>query len=244
MKRVALLSLICVVFLYSVCFAGLENMKTAFLSGDYKAVIKEGEKILATPSQPENAKELYYMIGLSYLKDGNYLRSSDIFEILLNEYPGEPYRKEAMLGLGDAYFLNGDNQRARQWYEALLAYDTEGKFTIITKERLGRISIMQGDTIQAKEFLKDLPVSLLSTDFGVQSVEEYSVQVGYFSRENNAKRLVEKLVSNDFDAFVVVDNFRKDVMYRVKVGHYNQRDQAEIMRKKLTENGYPAKIVP
>jgi len=229
---------------YLACAAALDAVKAPFLSGDYKTAIKEGEDIMATPDQPENARELYYMLGLSYLKDGNYLRSSDIFEILLKEYPGEPYHKEALLGLGDAYFLNGENEKARVWYEALLAYDPQSKLALIAKERLGRISVDEGNTAQAKEFLKDLPVNLVDSDLGTQTVGVYSVQVGSFSREANAKRLMNKLISQKYDAFLTSNESEKEKTYRVKVGHCQERNQAEEIRKKLTEDGYPTRIVP
>jgi len=52
--------------------------------------------------------ELYYLLSLSYLKDGNYLRASDIFEIILREFKGSRFKEDALLALGDTYFLRGD----------------------------------------------------------------------------------------------------------------------------------------
>ncbi|MBN1913662.1 MAG: hypothetical protein JW788_04610 [Candidatus Omnitrophica bacterium] len=51
-----------------------------YLSGDYKAAISEGEKILAQAKDQDGLDELYYILALSYMKEGNYLRASDILK--------------------------------------------------------------------------------------------------------------------------------------------------------------------
>ncbi len=229
---------------FCAAFADINELKEDFLRGDYKAAIKEGEKLMASPDQPKDIRELYYLLGLSYMKDGNYLRSSDIFEILINEYPGEPFRKEAMLGLGDVYMLSGNPQKAREWYTSLLSYDQNGKFKTIVQERLGKISINEGDTAAAQRFLKDVPPSVVKSEFDIQGIDGYAVQVGCFSRQANAKRLTERLLAKEYRAYILTDTSGTDTLYRVRVGPYQERSQAELTKRKLVENGYPAKIIP
>ncbi len=87
----------------------LDKTRALFISGDYKAAITEGEKTMAkTTSNSLGLDELYYILGLSYLKDGNYLRASDIFEIILKEFKDTQFSADAKAGLADAYFLKGD----------------------------------------------------------------------------------------------------------------------------------------
>jgi hypothetical protein len=74
----------------------IDKVKINFLNGDYKAAILEGEKILAHSRQSPDTDELYYFLGLSYLKDGNSLRASDIFEIILSEFKDSRFRQEAL----------------------------------------------------------------------------------------------------------------------------------------------------
>jgi outer membrane protein assembly factor BamD (BamD/ComL family) len=74
----------------------IDKVKINFLNGDYKAAILEGEKILAHSRQSPDTDELYYFLGLSYLKEGNSLRASDIFEIILSEFKDSRFRQEAL----------------------------------------------------------------------------------------------------------------------------------------------------
>jgi tetratricopeptide (TPR) repeat protein len=98
----------------------LDNLRNYFLNANYSACIKEGENVLAQSSSNKGLDEVYYILGLCYLKEGNYLRASDIFEIVLNEYRDSKFRDEARLGLGDSYFMKGDYSKARSIYHQLL----------------------------------------------------------------------------------------------------------------------------
>ena len=49
----------------------LDKVKVYFLEGDYKSAILEGEKLIA---QDPHSDELYYILGLSYLKDEGTVR--------------------------------------------------------------------------------------------------------------------------------------------------------------------------
>ncbi len=98
----------------------LDKIKVHFLAGDYKSAILEGEKLLAGEAQSGRSDELYYILGLSYLKDGNYLRASDIFEIILKEFKNSAFKEEASLGLGDTYFLKGDYGQAEGYFRELI----------------------------------------------------------------------------------------------------------------------------
>ncbi|MCX5713505.1 MAG: outer membrane protein assembly factor BamD [Candidatus Omnitrophica bacterium] len=99
----------------------LDKVKIYFLNQDYKLAISEGEKILANAgNSTKGLDELYYILGLSYLKDGNILRASDIFEIILNEFKVSNFKEEASLGLADTYFLRENYNEAQARYNKLL----------------------------------------------------------------------------------------------------------------------------
>ena len=67
----------CLVIGISSAYAlNLDSLKANLLKGDYKAAISEGERLVA---RDQRSDELYYLLGLCYLKDGNFLRSSESF---------------------------------------------------------------------------------------------------------------------------------------------------------------------
>lgn len=82
----------------------LDKVQAAFISGDYKTAISEGEEVLSGAKKDYNLDELYYFLGLSYLKEGNLLRASDIFEIIINEFEKSRFKDKAKLGLADTYY--------------------------------------------------------------------------------------------------------------------------------------------
>jgi len=233
----------------------LEKIKVSFLKGDYKSAIIEGEKILAQDAHPGNIDELYYILGLSYLKDGNYLRASDIFEIILRELKDSKFREGAELGLGDSYFLRGDFDTARKYYEELIASTGNVKLKAEAFYRLSQLAFKKGDTARAKEYLdkakQDYPLNPeleLNKDLNKLSRASgdiyYTVQVGVFSKQENAAAFRDKLSKKGFSAYIDEAEFEGVKAYRVRVGKVKSPQEAAQLESNLSAQGYPTKIYP
>lgn len=230
----------------------LDKAKALFISGDYKAAISEGEKIMAkTSSNSLGLDELYYILGLSYLKDGNYLRASDIFEIILKEFKDTQFSADATAGLADAYFLKGDYDRAENIYKELLNQKQNSKLKPLLYCRLSQCSAKLGDAQGAKDYLNKLkqefPLSLETAQGAVGITEDsfyYSVQVGSFSSSVNANNLKQELAAKGYLAFVEEASSGNRTTYRVKAGKVHLRQEAAELEKKLSGEGYPTKISP
>lgn len=65
----------------------------------------------------------------------------------------------------------------------------------------------------------------------------YHVQVGAYSKKENADNMLKKVKSAGFDAFV-----KHDTLYRVQVGAYSQKANADAMLKKVQAAGFDAFI--
>jgi len=233
----------------------LEKVKVDFLSGDYKAAIKEGEKILAAAGHAPDIDQLYCLLGLSYLKDGNYLRSSDIFEIILKEFKNSSMREEAGLGLGDAYFLQKNFEKAEACYKDMLTAKPQTKYKAVLYSRLSEAAYKRGDVEGGKKFAdklkEEFPLNLESSiEKDNCSLAEfsngtfYTVQVGCFSNLTNANNLRNKLSRSGYDAFSEVSSVKGKPLYRVRVGKFSKRDDAAALEDKLSQEGYPTKISP
>jgi tetratricopeptide (TPR) repeat protein len=230
----------------------INRLKSYFLSGDYKSAIMEGEKILKNyNANSPGLDELYYFMGLSYLKDGNYLRASDIFEIILREFKDSSFKDEAQLGLGDTYFLKGDYDKAKGHYSQLLNTNPATKLKAQAYYRLSETAFKAGDTQAAKNYLDKLknefplsPEKNIDKDLYAVSDICYSVQVGAFANPNNANRLRDKLTSQGYDAYVQEVDANLTKSYRVRVGRLKSRSETEQLEGKLSQDGYPTKIVP
>jgi len=252
MFKKIILSIVLVMLTSNGYCLNIDKIKIYFLNGDYKSTISEGEKVLTKYSaHSPNLDELYYILGLSYLKDGNYLRASDIFEIILKEFKDSLFKDEAKLSLGDTYFLKGDFDLAQGYYGELINSNPRTELKASLYYRLSQTGFKIGDTQAAKEYLDKLrtefPSSLeikLNKDLYALTDIYYTVQVGSFANFTNARNLCDKLISKGYDAYLQEVDTNSTKTYRVRAGRLKLRPEATQLENKLSSEGYPTKIIP
>jgi outer membrane protein assembly factor BamD (BamD/ComL family) len=227
----------------------LERAKTYYLSGDYNASINECEKILSSAGHSPDIDQLYYLAGMSYLKAGNYLRASDIFEIILKEFKGSCLKDEATLGLGDAYFLKGDYEKAGVQYKKIIA-DPYSKLKPQAYYRMSQVAFKLGNAaegrVYAQKLKQEYPLNneiALNQDIGSLG-DYYTVQVGAFASFQNANNLTQKLIQKGYPAYIEESAIQGKTTYRVRVGRLSQRQEAVALESSLAQEGYPTKICP
>jgi tetratricopeptide (TPR) repeat protein len=181
------------------------------------------------------------------MKDGNYLRASDIFEIILKEFPDSPIKEEAKLGLGDSYFLSGDWDRAQGYYKELIETNPGTKLKALAFDRLSQVGFRRGDNAQGQEFplysqsRPDVQAYALADTLGNVY---YTVQVGAFANEINAKNITQKLIQQGYPAYIEESLIRGQKSYRVKVGKTSSYTQIQNLEERLSGDGYPTKVCP
>ncbi|MBL7151726.1 MAG: SPOR domain-containing protein [Candidatus Omnitrophica bacterium] len=227
----------------------LDVIKVHLLRGDYKSAATEGEKIMEGCDYSPDLDELYCLLAVSYLKDGNYLRASDIFEIILKEFKSSTFTEEAEVGLGDAYFLMGEYDKAGGFYKEFLRHHRGSKFKPQVFYRISLSAAKLGRTEEAKQYLEKLnqeyPFNIETTiekDLGGSKELYYTVQVGAFSNAENAQCLMQELIQKGYPAYVEELPLQGKVSYRVRVGRPALRQEAVDLQKKLFREGYPANI--
>ena len=239
----------------------LDKIKAAYLNGEYQAAVSEGEKILLTSVNHTGFDELYYYLGLSYLKDSNFIRSEDMFNRILNEFANGKYRSQAQLALGDVYFLQGDFEKARSAYEVLTS-DPDQKLKSALLYRQSQLALKMGDFAKNKELQEQLksvyPFSLEAKQdkgvfISVAQVREpevksepasgnFSVQVGVFSSKDNAINLAMELAKKGFSTYTEDAEIDGKASYRVRVGKSSTQQEALELQIQLQQQGYPTKI--
>jgi len=230
----------------------LDNIKVDILEGDYQSAISEGEKIMADTQYSPDLDELYYLLGISYLKQGNYLRASDIFEIIIKEFKNSRFKQEAEIGLGDSYFLMGEYAKAEGFYKDFLGSGYAGSFKPQALYKTALCAVKLGKTDEAKEYLEKLnreyPSNIdtaVDKDLsGTGGRLYYAVQVGAFSNPENAGGLLGELTRRGYPAYIEeTGSTGGGISYRVRVGRAALRQEAETVEQALSLDGYPAKIV-
>jgi TolA-binding protein len=227
-QNLKFLLLICIFYFFLLSFSlpayalNIDKVKIYFLNADYKQAVSEAEKILVSSKDFSGLDELYYILGLSYLKEGNYLRAADIFEIILKDFKNSKFREEAEIGLADSYFLRGNFSQAKNYYQNFISTRPNSKFKPEVYSRLSKAETEKNNT----NFY-------------------YSVQVGSFSNNINARNFAEELTQKAYPAFIEeIKNSEGKIIYRVKVGKLPRQKDAKELEKKLSKEGYPTKICP
>ncbi|MEW6102100.1 MAG: SPOR domain-containing protein [Candidatus Omnitrophota bacterium] len=257
-RRVVIFVSLCLCVFVSLDFVyalNLDSLKANLLKGNYKEAINEGEKILAGTRKDDASDELYYLLGLSYLKDGNYLRASDIFEIILKELNSSRFKEQAKIGLADTYLLRQDFNGAEAIYKELLSQNPGTKYKAVIFSRLSRVGFKKGDPEMGKEYRdklkQEFPKSFeakLSEESG-PLIEDtsgvyFTVQVGVFNSNVNAQNLAEKLALKGYASFIEETLLNEKKSYRVRVGKLKTLKEAKELENKLRQEGFPTKICP
>jgi len=214
--------------------SNLDNLRSCFLEGGYKLCIKEGEKLLAQASSGKDLEELYYILGLSYLKDGNYLRAADIFEIILQEFPKSKFEQEAKLGLADSYFVRRDYPKAESIYLEMLKNSPQSKLKSALYYRLSQLGKRTADPQKKQKYLLKL-----KSEFP-QSPEVLSEKELFPITNNSA------VILNNSSAPVKVDNLNNAEIisgwYSVQVGAFSSLNNAKSVVLKLKAQGFSVYI--
>jgi len=75
------------------------------------------------------------------------------------------------------------------------------------------------------------------------SGDSWAVQVGSFSSESNARRLVEHLKESEYTAFVVRNVVNGRLLFRVRVGPEPDRGRAEALAERLRSDRQQTQLV-
>lgn len=227
---------------------GIASAERPFLEGNYDKAVKEADRLIAADANRKD--ELYYLKGLSQLKSGRYAEARGSFEGLLSRYPSSQRAFDARVGIGDAFFLEGNSGAASSIYSDIIQKHPGNPNIGSVHKRLdgcGRPGAQQ-QPAQRQAGSINKPVAyanIIPADSGqVPSAERFSVQVGSFKNRRNADNLAKKLSGRGYSSYVEAPPASGDRMYRVKVGRSFSRDEAEKIEGKLKVQGYPTRICP
>lgn len=228
----------------------LDKAKEYFLKGDYQGCIKECEGILAQGEYSKVLDEMYFLLGLSYLKEQDFLRSYDVFHIIISEFEHSRYKEQALLGQADIDFLKSNYYVALVKYQQAFKLCTNNEHKPAIYLRLVKANLKNGYWQDARlytEKLKNeyplsletfLAKSLLPEDF------YFTVQVGAFSKKKNADKLRKELIKEGYSAFIQDTDSQLGKFYRVRVGKLHDFNDAIQLEAELKAAGYPTKIYP
>lgn len=227
------------------CNDSLDRAQKLYLLGEYDSSISE----LIGREHSHFSDEESYLLGMNYLKLGEYAQARDYFRKLMKSFKDSELLEEAFVKLGEAYFLEGDYRKAESVYTSILEKYSNRKFKPVLYLRLAQIAAKEGEWDQEKKYIQKIkdeyPYSeeRKYADMLAERGYFFTIQVGAFSQKSNAKGVVEELEPR-FPAYMVKEKVSGTVLYKVRVGKYQKRREAEEVHSLLVDKGYPARIYP
>lgn len=89
-------------------------------------------------------------------------------------------------------------------------------------------------------------VDVIATPYKIRSIRsslDYTVQVGSFSRLENAQQVRDRLASLHTDAAIVPLVAQDAILYRVRLGTFSDRAAAEELARQVARHGFPVMVV-
>ncbi|MDD5428316.1 MAG: SPOR domain-containing protein [Candidatus Omnitrophica bacterium] len=222
-----------------------------FLEGRYDRAIYEAKRLI--DERARNRHEIYYLKGLSELKLGRFDDARKSFDEIVSRYSKSSRAFDAHVGIGDAYFLEGNMNGAAKAYEEVKAKFPNDKNIAIVDARLNDCrkrggSAQSSPPIESSLPVKSKPVAARQPDIVTPEIPQngsqgyFSVQAGGFKNHRNAERLSAKLKAAGYASYVELPLADGDKLYRVKIGRFKTRSEAENTAAKLNRDGYRTKI--
>jgi len=245
---VVILTILCPISLSYGNDLTLEKAWGYYLKADYNKSL-EACRIISKKKMLKD--QGYYLMGLSFLKLGDIEEARKNLLFALKNYPNSKLKTELLLSIADSYYLVSDYLKAEGYYKKALKTSKGIDYSSIAYLRLGLSLRKQGRFKEADSFfsktVRDYPFSLEAKDaknYLKKKIEFFSVQVGVFSKRENAKGLADKLRSKGYDAYIEKTYEKDSLVYRVKAGTFSQRHRAEVLADKLKKQGFPVRIYP
>lgn len=249
MRKILCAACIVLAFQTGVHAMNLDGVKRHFLAGEWKTGIREGEALLAKAKRNSaGLDELYYYLALCYLKDGNYLRTSDICEILLNEFPRTRFREQAHFVLIEAYDRNGNAQQALKYAQDFLKKYPDSVHRKDVKTRQARLKARQAvepaavvvapsPTISAP--MPAMPASVAAAPVPAAVAVESAVHVPPAPRQED----IDIVLAPGIRQQAAAQPAEQGRQFWVQVGAFSSNKNAGNLAKKLRAVSYKASVI-
>lgn len=226
--------------------ATLEKAWYYYLTGDYEKTLSVCRVISKSDILGEEGR---YIMGLAFLKSNQPQEARKDFQFLLENYSRSERKDEYILGIADSYYIEDNFEKAEEYYIRLLKDFPGTGYASIAYLRLGECQKRLGKQQEAgssfNKVVQDFTLSLeakMAKDRLKEEAGFFSVQIGAFSKNDNADNMAEMLRKKGFDAYVEKLYERDRLIYRVKVGRFDTKEKALNEAERLKNEGFSARV--
>ena len=195
---------------------------------------------------------LYLEIAKSLIAVGSYDRAEDLLKGLYGTAPLLIEQSEALWYLGQVYAAQTQWDMAHAVYAVIVTQYAGTPFALLAQAELEGIDADGYDTLAVQPVYDE---SLLTGrhvygDDEAEDVDDsavirggYALQLGSFSSEGNAQKLVGQLQNLGYPAFLIQAQVEDVNYYRVRVGYYSTKEEARTALNDLQDRGFNGFII-
>jgi tetratricopeptide (TPR) repeat protein len=193
-------------------------------SSDYENAEEILKRILGTVQSDVLKQEALLRIGFLKKRKGDIAGAFSAFNSIVQENPGTLFALKAQKGIQELGVQNKDSGLIP--ISGIFDHNIlDGTYTMEANEEIVDEDGEEGDEV------------ILPPRQG------YAVQLGSFSDEKNAEKMVLVLVDEGFEAYSISASIDDKLVFRVRVGTVSSRGDAEELKETLTGLGYEGFIV-
>ncbi|MFH1460732.1 MAG: SPOR domain-containing protein [Candidatus Omnitrophota bacterium] len=188
--------------------------------------------------------------GECFTKLGEYAQARDAYKKGINYTSGD-LQTQLYMGIADSYLMEYAFDNAISVYEQLLKNKNSSDHECALYFKLGKAYQKKSEWAQSKFYFDKLkrkyPNSFEASLIDKASVggNFFTIQVGCFTREANAKNLYQDLKNKGYEVYITSLPTNGQKLYRVRVGEFVSRMAAEFEEEKLrTQEHLPTHIFP
>jgi tetratricopeptide (TPR) repeat protein len=190
---------------------------------------------------------LYLEIAKSLIAVGSYNRAEDLLKGLYGTAPLLIEQSEALWHLGQLYAAQTQWDMAHAVYAVIVTQYAGTPFALQAQAELEGIVEDGYDTLAVQPVYDE---SLLTGRYLYENDEAkdvegsavirggYALQLGSFSREENAQKYVGQLQNLGYPAFLIQAQVEDVDYYRVRVGYYSTKEEARTVLNDLEDRGF------
>ncbi len=203
----------------------------------------------------------YFELSRVLAQSNDRENAEDLLKRLLGSAQSDILKQEALLQLGFLYKTKGDIEGAYAAFNSIVQGYPGTLFAVKAGKGIEELGVRNEDAVPApiegifdravldgtytvgeKEETRDEEAKEVRE--GSQSTRKgFAVQLGSFSNEKNADKLVSVLILKGFEAYSKSASTEGALVIRVRVGTVSSREYAEELNKALKNIGYQGFIV-
>lgn len=212
---------------------GLAN--TLFTLGKYAEALPHLLEVHRS-DDPRGLRALY-LAGRCQMALENFPRARELFTQVLDQSTDGAVIGPALAGRGDAAATLRADADALADYDRYLRDYPDGELTDYVSEQRSKIK-SPGSSAAS-------PAADKTKTEAAESAGGFTIQVGAFTKEEYAAKLVKRLRAKGFNAYLMTSRTGGEIFHQVRVGNYANRQLAEALSSRLEKAEHlPVLILP